>query len=78
MRHTQDIAVISDAEILATETVGEPHYFNLRFESFDTFNHTEFDGLSTLLGSGNFGKVNSEWESRVLQLGGEFVFEPNL
>jgi hypothetical protein len=72
------MAVISDAEILLTETVGEPHYFDLRFESFDTFNHTEFKDLNTTLGSGNFGQVNSAWDSRVFQLGGKFVFEPIL
>jgi hypothetical protein len=52
---------------------GETH-FELRFESFNTFNHTEFNGVSTSLGSGNFGQVTSAWDNRVLELAGKFVF----
>jgi hypothetical protein len=54
--------------------VGEESRFELRFESFNTFNHAEFNTVSTTLGSGNFGQVSSAWDARVLQLGGKFVF----
>ena len=48
--------------------------FTLRFESFNTFNHTEFNGVSGSLGSGNFGQATGTWDPRALQLGGRFVF----
>jgi hypothetical protein len=64
----------------------ERAHFELRFESFNTFNHTEKNGLNTGYnpangapftgdGSGNtFGQVTSTWDPRVLELGGKFVF----
>jgi hypothetical protein len=60
--------------------------FELRFESFNTFNHTEPSGIntgynpgngtpSTVLGAGNtFGQVTSTWDPRALELGGKFIF----
>jgi hypothetical protein len=66
--------------------VTERAHFELRFESFNTFNHAEFNGLnvgyapqngpfSNVFNSGNtFGQVNSAWDARVLELGGKFVF----
>jgi len=39
----------------------------LRFESFNTFNHTEFNGVSSTYGSGNFGAVTSVWDPRIFQ-----------
>ncbi|MGB8261322.1 MAG: carboxypeptidase-like regulatory domain-containing protein [Terracidiphilus sp.] len=49
-------------------------HFELRFESFNTFNHTEYNNISTSLGSGNYGQVTSTWDPRALELGGKFVF----
>jgi hypothetical protein len=66
--------------------VTERAHFELRFESFNTFNHSEFNNIntgynpqsaafSTVFNSGNtFGQVTSAWDSRVLELGGKFVF----
>ncbi len=66
--------------------VTERAHFELRFESFNTFNHTEPNGINTgyapqsgafsnVLNQGNtFGQVNSTWDPRVLELGGKFVF----
>jgi len=66
--------------------VTERAHFELRFESFNTFNHTEANGLNAgyapqngafLQGfnKGNtFGQVTSTWDPRVLELGGKFVF----
>ena len=48
--------------------------FELRFETFNTFNHTEFNGLDTNSADGNFGHVTSTYDPRVLQLGGKFSF----
>jgi hypothetical protein len=46
----------------------------LRFETFNTFNHTQFNGISTGYGSSNFGQVTSVWDPRVFQLGAKLIF----
>jgi len=48
--------------------------FQLRFESYNTFNHTDFQGVDTGLVDPNFGQVTSDWSPRVLELGGKFMF----
>jgi hypothetical protein len=53
----------------------ERAHFEFRAESFNTFNHTEFNGINTTLGSGGqYGEATSTWDPRVLELGGKFVF----
>ena len=54
----------------------------LRVETFNTWNHTEFNGVNTgvtlphnqhqRLSNNNFGQVTSTWDPRVFQLGGKF------
>jgi len=39
-----------------------------RFESFNTFNHTQFNNVDTTMSDGTFGQVTSVWDPRVLQL----------
>jgi hypothetical protein len=46
----------------------------LRIETFNSWNHTEFNSVSTGFGSGNFGQVTSAWDPRVFQLGGKFIW----
>ena len=46
----------------------------LRFESYNTFNHTSPQGIDTNNHDGNFGKVTSDYGPRTLQLGGQFKF----
>ena len=46
----------------------------LRVESFNTWNHTEFNQVSNGLGSSNFGQVTSAFDPRVYQLGGKIYF----
>jgi len=46
----------------------------LRFESFNTFNHTEFNSVDTGSNDANFGHVTSTYDPRVLQLGAKFSF----
>jgi hypothetical protein len=48
--------------------------FELRVESFNTFNHTEFNGVDTGFTDANFGQVTSTYDPRVLQFGGKFLF----
>ena len=48
--------------------------FEFRLESFNTFNHTEPNGVGNTLGNSNFGKVTSFNDPRALELGGKFIF----
>ncbi len=41
----------------------------LRFEFYNVFNHTNFAGVSSALGSGSFGEVTSAHDPRIIQLG---------
>jgi len=53
-----------------TERIG----FQMRFESFNTFNHTEFNGVQSNFSQSNFGQVTGTWDPRALELGGRFTF----
>ena len=46
----------------------------LRFESFNTFNKTQFSGVNANNHDSNFGQVTSIYDSRKLELGGKFNF----
>jgi len=46
----------------------------LRFESFNTFNHTDFQNIDANSHDSNFGQVTSDWSPRTLELGGKFMF----
>jgi hypothetical protein len=46
----------------------------LRFESFNTFNHTIFQNIDTGSHDGNFGAVTGDYGPRTMELGGKFVF----
>jgi hypothetical protein len=48
--------------------------FELRCETFNTFNHTEFNGLDLTLSDKNFGSTTSTMDPRELQFGGKFIF----
>ncbi len=62
--------------------ITEGSHIELRFESFNTFNHTEFNSVASSMNrddttgnvSNNFGQVTSTFDPRVLELGGKFVF----
>jgi hypothetical protein len=54
--------------------VNEAQHFELRFESFNTFNHPSWTGIDTNSGDGNFGTVTGDYGPRLLELGGKFVF----
>jgi hypothetical protein len=53
---------------------GERAHFEFRAESFNTFNHTQFNGFYNNASSGNFGEVNSVQDPRTFELAGKFVF----
>ncbi len=46
----------------------------LRFESFNTFNHTQFNAIDANTGDANFGQVTSTYDPRTLQLGAKIHF----
>jgi hypothetical protein len=52
----------------------ERAHFEFRLESFNTFNHTEANGVGNTMGTSNFGKVTSFYDPRALELGGKFIF----
>ncbi|MGA2569490.1 MAG: carboxypeptidase-like regulatory domain-containing protein [Terracidiphilus sp.] len=63
-----------DTSVYKSFAFTESARLELRFESFNTFNHTQFSGLDTTLGDGNFGWANGDWGPRTMELGGKFIF----
>jgi hypothetical protein len=45
-----------------------------RAETFNTFNHTQFQSINTTYGSSAFGNITSAYDPRVIQLGLKFLF----
>ena len=45
-----------------------------RAETFNTFNHTQFNQVTTNFNDANFGRVNSVFDPRIIQLGLKFLF----
>jgi len=54
--------------------ITERAHAEFRAESFNTFNHTEFNSIDVGNNDGNYGKATSTWDPRVLELGAKFVF----
>jgi hypothetical protein len=52
----------------------EGMHIEFRGETYNTFNHTQFNGVDTTYTDGNFGKVTSVFDPRIIQLGAKFVF----
>jgi hypothetical protein len=46
----------------------------LRWETFNVWNHTQFNQVSNNLGSSNFGQFTSAFDPRVMQLGAKLYF----
>ena len=46
----------------------------LRLETFNTWNHTQFNGVQTAKGDSRFGQFTSAFDPRILQLGGKIYF----
>ncbi len=55
-------------------TKAEGPRIEVRFESFNTFNHTEWNGIDTGSTDGQYGQVTSTYDPRVFQFGGKFLF----
>jgi len=52
----------------------ERAHVELRFESFNTFNHFQPNGLNVSKGASQFGQITSAWDPRTMELGGKFIF----
>jgi hypothetical protein len=48
--------------------------FEIRLETFNTWNHTQFQNVDTGLGDTKFGQFTSAYNPRVMQLGGKIYF----
>jgi hypothetical protein len=48
--------------------------FELRFETFNAFNHTQFQNVSSSFSAGDFGRVTSMYDARTIQLGAKLYF----
>jgi len=48
--------------------------FEFRLETFNTWNHTQFNNVDTGLGDSRFGQFTSAFDARILQLGGKLYF----
>ena len=48
--------------------------FELRLETFNTWNHPQWNAISNNLSNNNFGQVTSAFDPRILQLGGKVYF----
>ena len=46
----------------------------LRFESFNTFNHTNYQNVDLASHDSNFGQVTADYGPRLPELGGKFIF----
>ena len=63
-----------DFSIYKDFKVTERSKFQFRAEAFNIFNHTNFSGVQTAVGAGNFGQVTSALDPRILELALRFEF----
>ena len=50
------------------------HRVQLRFEAFNAFNQVRFNNPSGAFNTGNFGRITSADDGRVIQLGIKYLF----
>ncbi|MGB6192433.1 MAG: TonB-dependent receptor [Terracidiphilus sp.] len=55
-------------------TPGEGARIQLRFETYNAFNHTQFQNINTTFTDSNFGQVTSTSDPRTWQFAGKFIF----
>jgi hypothetical protein len=54
--------------------LGERTHFELRAESFNTLNHTQFNAFNKTVSSQNFGFVTGAQDPRTFEFGGKLIF----
>jgi hypothetical protein len=67
-RHNWNLALFKSFAF--TETLRA----EFRAETFNTFNHTQYNGISTAYGASDFGQVTSTYNPRNIQLGLKLLF----
>jgi len=60
--------------VYKTFDIGDRCRFEFRAESFNTFNHTQFNSMQNRAANSNFGEVTGAFDPRTFELGGKFVF----
>jgi hypothetical protein len=63
-----------DVALAKNTTIYKDVKCQIRVEAFDVFNHPNFFGVGTVMGSTSFGQVTSDHEPRILQMGGKITF----
>src|SRR5437016_14462079 len=65
-----------DMSLAKSVALTERMHFQLRLDSFNTFNHPHFNAPNSALGGPGFGSINSArpQSGRILQLGAKFQF----
>ena len=53
---------------------GETSGLQLRLETFNTFNHTQFQNSDNSVGDSRFGQFTSAYPARIVQLAGKIYF----
>ncbi len=69
-RHNWNLSLFKS--FVFSETRGSR--LELRFETFNIWNHTQFSGVSSSYSAGDFGKVTSVQDPRNMQLGAKIYF----
>ena len=54
--------------------ITERSHFEFRAESFNTFNHTQFNAIRNGWSGGDFGQASGAQDPRTFEFGGKFVF----
>ena len=62
------------ARAIKTVPIREEFKFQFRVETFNIWNHANFDAVNTSLGSPNFGQVTRAMEPRILEFGLRLTF----
>jgi hypothetical protein len=60
--------------LFKTFAFGETSGLQLRLETFNTFNHTQFQNSDNSVGDGRFGQFTSAYPARIVQLAGKIYF----
>ncbi len=66
-----------DLALLKSVRLTESKSLQIRFETFNTFNHAQFFGagaVNGVIGTPAFGKVVSADDSRLIQIAAKFMF----
>jgi hypothetical protein len=63
-----------DIALLKNTNFTESKVLQLRFETFNTWNHAQFENPTGVINSSQFGVVTNARAARVMQVGAKFLF----